>query len=433
MKYCAKCGNPMEDDMLFCQKCGTRFEGVTEIAQSNIEAKITKMKKYNLVLDAQSISWQYLREDGERAGNITVKQDKLCVELVELIKDILESVADDERDFAEREVYTYVLQMSCKMCKEGEKLFSNYSGFKELFDMGNNLVRMGRLNPGVFLNQMIEQDNIYKTIAGLQGLHVSRIKEVLSEEVIYNNQEFQNLTKQLAIAFNDMWYKCVKRYTDFFSSPGEPFINSNWNIYNIIIKGLPMSVIDTLNESGWTLALDDWEKNHNGRQFKQDFLRKREQQRSSQRKKEEEQKKKEQEIADRQYWETHPEEYKQVEINKKKIDEILSNISSICKDIQALEKEKKSLDEQQLEMNFRISDKEQIISKLEKKIFGKKKAEEEIKTLDAEVTELKQELQLKSSQVEDMEKEISIKKSEHNTLEREIRTLEQEISNLRNG
>lgn len=27
MKYCAKCGNPMDDDMMFCQKCGTKFEG----------------------------------------------------------------------------------------------------------------------------------------------------------------------------------------------------------------------------------------------------------------------------------------------------------------------------------------------------------------------------------------------------------------------
>lgn len=25
MKYCSKCGNPMEDDMLFCQECGTKF------------------------------------------------------------------------------------------------------------------------------------------------------------------------------------------------------------------------------------------------------------------------------------------------------------------------------------------------------------------------------------------------------------------------
>lgn len=26
MKYCSKCGNPMEDEMLFCQKCGARVE-----------------------------------------------------------------------------------------------------------------------------------------------------------------------------------------------------------------------------------------------------------------------------------------------------------------------------------------------------------------------------------------------------------------------
>ena len=24
MKYCTKCGNQMADDMLFCQKCGTK-------------------------------------------------------------------------------------------------------------------------------------------------------------------------------------------------------------------------------------------------------------------------------------------------------------------------------------------------------------------------------------------------------------------------
>ncbi len=46
----------------------------------------------------------------KRAGNITVKQDKLCQELSDLIKDILESVSDNDRDLVEREVYTYILQ-----------------------------------------------------------------------------------------------------------------------------------------------------------------------------------------------------------------------------------------------------------------------------------------------------------------------------------
>ncbi len=45
MKYCAKCGNPMEDDMMFCQKCGTKFEGIASTALNNIEVKTCKDEK----------------------------------------------------------------------------------------------------------------------------------------------------------------------------------------------------------------------------------------------------------------------------------------------------------------------------------------------------------------------------------------------------
>lgn len=425
MKYCAKCGNAMEDDMIFCQKCGTKFEGVVSTAQSEIEVKLAKMKKYNLVIEAQTISWEYLREDGERAGNITVKQDKLCQELSDLIKDILETVSEADRDLIEREVYTYVLQMGCKMCKEGEKLFENYSGFKELFDMGNNLVRTGQLDAGTFLNQMIEQDYIYKAIAGLQGLHSSRIKEMLDEDVIYNNMEYRGLTKQLAQAFNNMWIKCVKRYTDFYMSPGEGYIDNNWNIYNVLLKGLPMSVIDTLNESGWQLALDDWEKNHNGWQYKQNFIKKRDQQRDAKRKKE-------QEIADKQYWETHPNEYKQLEDNKKKIAEILTNVDEVNKEISSMETNKKPLDGKKIDIETSISDKKQRVEKLKKKIFGKKKAAEEMLIINKEIENLNQKLQILCEEIKVAEKPISNKKLERSNLEIEIRRLEQENVDLRN-
>ena len=162
MKYCVKCGNSMEDDMMFCQNCGTKFEGIASTVQYDFKVKLAKMKKYNLVIDAQTISWEYLRENGERAGNITVKQDKLCQELSDLVKDILETVSDNDKDLVEREVYTYILKMGYKMCKEGEKLFENYSGFKELFDMGSGLVRTGQLDAGTFLGQMLDQDYVYK-------------------------------------------------------------------------------------------------------------------------------------------------------------------------------------------------------------------------------------------------------------------------------
>ena len=425
MKYCAKCGNPMEDDMMFCQKCGTKFEGVVSTAPSDIEVKLAKMKKYNLVIDAQTISWEYLREDGERAGNITVKQDKLCEELADLVKDILTTVSDEDRDLVEREVYTYVLQMGYKMCKEGEKLFANYSGFEELFDMGSNLVQTGQLDAGTFLNQMLDQDYVYKVIAGLQGLHSSRIKEVLDEDVIYNNMEYRGLTKQLAQAFNDMWVKCIKRCTDFFLSPGEGYINQNWDIYNVLLKGLPVSVIDTLDEHGWKLALDDWEKNHNGWQYKQNFIKKRDQQRDAKRKQE-------QELADKQYWASHPDEYKQLEENKKKISEIWTSVDAVEKEIRLLESEKKPLDEKKANIEASITDKKQTIEKLGKKIFGKKKAEEEINVLNGEISKLDQELQMLCDQIKTAEKPISDKKTEKSNLEREIRRIEQENVALRN-
>ena len=40
MKYCSKCGNQMADDMLFCQKCGTKAAMIeTSVSDEKVEAK----------------------------------------------------------------------------------------------------------------------------------------------------------------------------------------------------------------------------------------------------------------------------------------------------------------------------------------------------------------------------------------------------------
>lgn len=425
MKYCAKCGNPMDDDMMFCQKCGTRFEGTVELTLSDTKIKLDKMKKYDLVLDSRTITWDYLRTDGERAGKITLKQDQLCVELAELIKDILETTSDEERDMVEREVYTYVLKMGYRMCKEGEKLFSDYSGFKQLFDQGHDLVLKGYLDAGTFLGQMQEQDYVYKVIAGLQSLHCSRLKEVLDETVIYNNLEYRELTKLLAQAFNDMWVKCIKRYTDFFLSPGEGYINQNWEIYNILLKGLPMSIVDTLDEDGWRLALDDWEKNHNGKKYKYDFIQKREKQRDEKRKEE-------QEIEDNKYWILHPKEFVQFQDNKKKMNEFQKDIEELDRAIHTMENERYVLVDRAKAIDSSVLEKKQRIQKLGKKVLGKKKAEEEIKLLNNEIENFIKELQMVNEKIKDAEAPIIEKKNRKSALRDEMLRLGQENKKLRN-
>lgn len=284
---------------------------------------------------------------------------------------------------------------------------------------------MRRIEPAQFLGQMQQVDIPYKSISGVQGLNAWELKEKLNADVIYNNLEYRELTKKFAQAFNEMMAKEIKRYTDFFLSPGIEHINTNWDMYVTIIKGLPMSMIDTLDESGWKAILDDREKNHNGGQFKREFLRKRDEQR-------EEQRKKEQEIEDKKYWETHPEEYKQLESNKAKIAEIMTAIDSVEQEIRSLENAKKPLDNKKIDIESSISDKKYNVDKLGKKIFGKKKAEAEIQELNGEIEKLSQELQSVSDEVKVAEKPIFDKKLEQSNLEREIKMLEQENVDLRN-
>lgn len=416
----------MEDDMMFCQKCGTKFVGVVSDNQSEIEIQLAKMKKYNLVLDSQAITWEYLRDDGKRAGNICVKQDKLCEDLIVVIKEILENTTYEDKDFVEREVYTFVLKMGIRMCKEGAKMFSNYAGFKELFDMGNNLVRSGQLNPATFLNQMIEQDYVYKAVSGLHGLHSSRIKDALDADTISNNLEYQNLTKQLAQAFNQMWYACIKRYKDFFACPGQEFINQNWDCYLTILKGLPISVIDTLDENGWMIALDNEEKENNGAQYKRTFLRNREQYRNSLRAAEKERK-------DKEYWQSHPEQYEAFERNNIKIAEIRTSINAVDKDISAIENNVRSLQEAKAGVERTISEKQRKIEKLKNKIFGKKKAEEEIKVLYNEINNLNVELMNAQKRVEVATQPLTEKREIKNNLEAEVQLLQNENVRLRNA
>lgn len=226
------------------------------------------------------------------------------------------------------------------------------------------------------------------------------VVHALDEKVIYDNMEYKNLTKQLAQAFNDMWTKCIKRYTDFFASPGESFINTNWDNYNIILKGLPISMIDTLDEHGWNLALDDWEKNHNGAQYKRNFLNKRDAQRDEMRKK------------SRKLLIINIGNLIQKNLLKQRKSR--KKISEITKEKVSIETEKHPFDNKSDDIKKDIDEKQSRIEKLGKKIFGKKKAEEEIITIKPEIDKLKGELQEVTDKIQVYEKSISEKTAEIN-------------------
>lgn len=98
----------------------------------------------------------------------------------------------------------------------------------------------------------------------------------------------------------------------------------------------------------------------------------------------------------------------------------------------SIETEKHPFDNKSDDIKKDIDEKQSHIEKLGKKIFGKKKAEEEIIAIKPEIDKLKGELQEVADKIQVYEKSISEKTTEINAMEREIRNIEQEIDKLRN-
>ena len=189
MKFCGNCGNEMEDDMLFCTKCGTKFENTINNNTNNI---VSKIKQYNLIIYKDNCSWQYVNDNFEKIVKIIDKQNSLCEEFKELLYNTLneyENLSFEER----KDIYLYTLNMLIEMCNESSKMFSDYSGLKELFETNKNI-----LFAKEFLDFIMNADMNYKVIAGFQMQLVSDIKNILDEEVIKKDEELRNITFQLA-------------------------------------------------------------------------------------------------------------------------------------------------------------------------------------------------------------------------------------------
>ena len=425
MKFCSKCGNQMTDEMMFCQKCGTKFVLVTDSPKREIDRKLSKMHNYNLVLDGKTLTWDYVQNNTDHVKEIILMQEKLCVELVALVKDILSSVDNEERDLVEREVYLYILNAGYQMCVAGEKMLSDYTGKKELFDKATAACSSGLMDPLSALNMVHNQDYIYRALAGAQGFQSSQIKAALNGTLIYNNNEYRELTKKFAQAFNNMWTAFVKRYTDFFMSPGQPAITKHWELYLVLLQGLRCEDIDSLDEKGWMLALDDDEKNHGGAAFKREFLKKRDQQRAAMRKEEKER-------EDQQYWKSHPEELKQKEEKTAQINRIKKEIAVLDQEIEKLQNTGISSASKRSEIEKEILDKQKKVLKLSKRIFGKNEAATKAESLKKEIEGLSNELTKEEEIIEIETKQLDEKQRKKKALENQLEQLERDIILLRN-
>lgn len=212
-----------------------------------MQEKMARLKAYDLFLDSEIYTWDYIGDDVRRVGKIIKNQSEICDEFCQCVKSIL------EENPSEHEVYIHVLETGIRLCEDGKGLFLDDVGLRRLFDLGNDYVKAKKLQPEVFLRRLYQADYPYKFMASMQGYMAAQIKSTLDKDVICNSPEYRKLLRYMAQTYNEMWGKCVKRYRDFFSYPSEEFVKANRTNYEIIINGLTEKEIRKLDESSWEI------------------------------------------------------------------------------------------------------------------------------------------------------------------------------------
>ena len=389
MKYCSNCGSSIDEETIFCSNCGVKLELGIKNQEDN---KLSFINNYNLILYKDSCSWQYVKDNFDKVIKLIEKQNSLANEFKELLKSLLVKENDKLSSEEIKQVYMYILKMLKQMCEESEKMFSDYSGYKELFETNKSVLMANK-----FLNFIMEMDNNYKIILGCQVCIVSDIKSILNEEIIKKDRDLRNLTFQLAEAFNNMWYSCIKRYTDFFLSPSQDFIDLNWSFYINCIKGLYQFEIDKLDENGWNIAINDQVKNHNEIKYRDNFN-------NNRLKLKEEQIERDKEDKKKFYFESHPEKYEYYKENYLRYESLKKSEIDSVNIISEINEKFENLNKKIIELKLKIENKSNDILHLKKSIFGQKATQNKKERLNNELIDYKEQLEKFEKEISELEK-----------------------------
>ncbi len=416
MKFCSKCGNQLQDDMAFCPKCGAQFFDNTTTEVSEVEEKLSKLKSYSLGVDPDVITWDYCRNvSGTELGQMMVHQDKFREEMTELISQILDELDEHPNPIVEHELYMFVFNMAIEMIKSSTKMFSDYSGFQELFNQGHILCQKGLISPQNFLNDMIQTDSVYKQVTGLQMLQASMLKAALHSSTIKQSQEYTTKAKILAENYMNCFKADMRRYTDHYAHPSEQYLlNSQWDIYKNIMAGLDYEYVKWIEKSIWESAKKDQSQstidsiNRKRKAFLEEL--------------------KKQEIKD--YLMNNPEIKEELENLYSELDIVKKQLKKAEDDEKELKNRIDSFSDAVKKHEENISSNCQKIERLKKRIFGKQNAESARDELEKENEEERNkidEIEAKKSAMQeklyDMIDDLTELKAQKNTIINKIKEI----------
>lgn len=430
MKYCANCGNQMNDDMLFCQKCGTKYAG----AESNpLKIKIDELKKSNLIVDTSVVKWDYiLKTEGTGAAELIKAQYSLTDKVCAQIREVLAESKDNGTDADKREIYNFVLDSAIELVKNGWAILADCSGAAEYKDRNRDYAVGGGHGAFVELCRVTDGlDGFWRQLGLSQLTAAVEIKDVLDPVVINEDREYQQKAIDLVFLLNGACGQLLGRIVAFGAPTSENVLcdwmhisslvepqDALWNLYTRAIKGVNSYSVESFERESWFKHLDDCEKERAG--YKEDFTQRYNEFVASYCKEE-----------SQAFWARHPEMLAQ----KQECD---AQIEALGAERAPLEAKREELcnargehASREDDLNKKLESNNRRIGELGRKIFGKKKAQEEIEEIKKENEKLQKEVSEHTAKKREYDAPISELDEAIGAIDAKTKEWEEKVEQLR--
>lgn len=331
----------MQDDMLFCSKCGNRLDPIGSNDRGS--AKLGQLQAYDLAMNPRETTWQLVHElDGEESAEIFLSHANLCQEVTELLNNILSDGGSSKA--IKEEATLHVLKMSRKMLSNAAKMLGDTDPLTEL---KMNFVSAMAAGENLSFDQMgpivVSSDAIFTSLVGANAIHVGQIAESLDADIVRESDDCRSAAVEAATQYIRMWNALLDRYAAYPTAgyegkgacaPTPDLTAQMWDCYCKLTEPLSLSDIEIIDESVWMDCLDvvkNWADFND--QISDDFA-------NAMRRSIKERASSKEERSNAAYWAAHPEKAEQKQLLDERKAALSSELDELLEKLSLAEAEK---------------------------------------------------------------------------------------------
>lgn len=404
-----------------------RKEKYSSLERKDLIAKKGLLRDYNNILPCHgNLPWLYFAKHPEKGTEAATLLRETVKKYCDLLLEVLQT--ENGKKEVQEKLYLWSCEACEMFCKEGLtvselgmfKYRTVYRQIMRSYSSNNEILKETR--------KVLEKaDKPYKLIISTHVLCVEQIMKCLDNELFVRSPILQSAFCKVAEAYDATWDIFINRYLEFGVYPEEETITAHWRCYQSILDHLSQKSLDSLKETGWLSLMNRFENSKDKKQlaeFAASFRQSIQEQRAERRKLE-------CEAQISQFKTERPNICKKIEkleTEKKKKEQVLEKENAAQ---EGLEGKIQITKDKIRDLQDKMQENQEEIQKLSKKIFGKRKALEQIQDLETAQKDIQNQSDLAEAELRNLEQLHRHQKKRCSEQQERIRKVSRQISEIK--